>query len=193
MQPEKLLRTNGFNYLVNDSRRQRETYKDEFAKETEFHKIAARCQEGQEKSPVKVKLLEEKSIEKEVIEEKQADGSLSRVEREVVLTEHIVLCKSDGRRSKELAMMSKAEERFLDQLQDLSKRLEKGRLKDSVKIERAVGRVKAKNPRVARFYEITVIEEKGDPAKGNSTKKKKKQSSKKNADSVQREGVKIFV
>ena len=182
----KLLRTNGFNYLVNDSRRQRETYKDEFAKETEFHKIAGRCQDGQEKSPVKVKLLEEKSIEKEVIEEKQADGSLSQVEREVVLTEHLVLCKSDGRRSKELAMMSKAEERFLDQLQDLSKRLEKGRLKDSVKIERAVGRVKAKNPRVARFYEVTVIEEMADPAKGDSTKKKKKQSSKKNADSVQR-------
>jgi len=181
----KLLRKSGFNYLVNDSRRKRKPYQNEFSDDRGFHKIVNRCQNGQEKSPVMVKLIEEKTTTKEVVEETQADGSLKEVKRKVPLTEHVILCKSDGRRAKELAMMSKAEERFLEQLQDLSKRIEKGLLKDSVKMERSVGQIKAKNPRVARFYKVTVIEEKENPPKDDSAEKKKTKSSKKDTESIQ--------
>ena len=151
----KLLREKGYRYLVNDSRRQRSKYREAFAQSTGFSKIADRFKNGQEKPGVEVKLIKETSIQTELIDQLQADGSTQQVEKKSRFTEHLVLCKSDSRRHKELAMVSTAEKRFLPQLKALSERVEKGRLKDPVKIERAIGRVKAKNPRVATFYKVT--------------------------------------
>lgn len=151
----KLLREKGYRYLVNDSRRQRSKYREAFAQSTGFSKIADRFKNGQEKPGVEVKLIKETSIQTELIDQLQADGSTQQVEKKSRFTEHLVLCKSDSRRHKELAMVSTAEKRFLQQLKALSERVEKGRLKDPVKIERAIGRVKAKNPRVATFYKVT--------------------------------------
>ena len=151
----KLLREKGYSYLVNDSRRKRSKYREAFSQRADFTKISDRFKNGQEKPSVEVKLIEETSTQTEVIDQVQADGSTQQVEQQSSFTEHLVLCKSDCRRNKEQAMVSTAEKRFLQQLKALSERIEKGRLKDPVKIERAIGRIKAKNPRVATFYKVT--------------------------------------
>ncbi|MFH1037182.1 MAG: hypothetical protein V1789_00745 [PVC group bacterium] len=51
----------------------------------------------------------------------------------------LVLCKSEGRHQKEQAIRSRAEERFLTDLEKLALRVKEGRLKDPVKIQRAIG------------------------------------------------------
>jgi hypothetical protein len=66
----------------------------------------------------------------------------------------LVLSRSALRRQKEAAMLSRAELRFLTDLAALRQRLEKARLKETVKIERAIGRLQKKHPRVARFYTL---------------------------------------
>ncbi len=67
----------------------------------------------------------------------------------------LVLCRSQPRREKEVAMLSRAEQRFLTDTKALSKRIADGRLKKTDPIQRAIGRVQKKHPRVARFYVLT--------------------------------------
>ncbi len=64
----------------------------------------------------------------------------------------LVLCRSAQRREKEQAILSKAEEHFLADGKALRKRIEAGRLKKSDVIERNIGALFKKHPRVARFY-----------------------------------------
>lgn len=66
----------------------------------------------------------------------------------------LVLCRSALRHEKELAMVSKAEARFLAAATALRTRIVKGQLKDSAKIERAIGRLLKSHPRFARFYRL---------------------------------------
>ena len=47
---------------------------------------------------------------------------------------------------------------MMEGIESLSTRIETGRLKDPVKIQRAIGRLRAKNPRSARFYVIELVE-----------------------------------
>ncbi|NOY80721.1 MAG: transposase [Kiritimatiellaeota bacterium] len=68
--------------------------------------------------------------------------------------ETLIFCRSAGRRQKEAAIRSRAEEQFLRALEHLRQRIESGRLKDKEKIDRAVGRVLAKHPRAARYYQV---------------------------------------
>jgi transposase len=65
-----------------------------------------------------------------------------------------VLCKSQGRREKEVAMRSGAEKRFLAGLERLQARLNKGQLTDVVKAQRALGKLLERAPRVRRFYQV---------------------------------------
>jgi hypothetical protein len=67
----------------------------------------------------------------------------------------LVLCRSAQRRLKETSMISSAEERFLKDSGRLQARIEKGKLKRVTLIERAIGRLLKKHPRVARFYTLT--------------------------------------
>ena len=176
----KLLRKKGYSYLVNDSRRKRSKYREAFSQSAGFAKISDRFKNGQEKPSVEVKLIEETSTETELIDQLQADGTTQQMEQQSSFTEHLVLCKSDSRRNKELAMVSTAEKRFLQQLKALSERIEKGRLKDPVKIERAIGRIKAKNPRVATFYKV--IHENRSSADKDVKNASKKEKDSKNKD-----------
>jgi transposase len=153
----KRLHTEGYNYLVNDSRRKRSAYRDAFNDNRGFTKIPDRFKNGKEKSPVKVKIIEETLTEKKVAEEPHSDRSSPMNEHETIRKEHLVLCKSDARRNKELAIVSNAEKRFLQQLEELSERIDKGRLKDTVKIERAIGRIRAKHTRASCFYQVTLV------------------------------------
>ncbi|RLE23348.1 MAG: IS1634 family transposase, partial [Acidobacteria bacterium] len=128
----------GFHYLVNDSRRGRKRYIDAFRDQEGFYEVTGRRKRA---TPVRIKPWTDPDT-----------------------GDRLLLCKSDQRGEKEKAILSRAEERLVTDIERLSTRIEKGRLKDPVKIQRAIGRIRAKNPRSARFYTIELIE------KGNETK-----------------------
>ena len=122
----KLLAQAHFHYLVNDSRRGRKKWREEFAKDELFQPVAGR----EDKTEVRIRCLDIKSGER------------------------LVLCKSQGRREKELAIRSGAEKKFLDGLEKLHARLQKGRLTDGVKAQRALGKLLERAARVRRFYQV---------------------------------------
>ena len=80
----------------------------------------------------------------------------SRVEikRQVVGGEVHIICRSDGRTQKDRAIREKHEQRFLGDLQKLQIRVTRGRLRLAAKVHEAIGRLKERYPRVARYYDI---------------------------------------
>jgi transposase len=76
------------------------------------------------------------------------------VKRQVVGDEVHILCKSDGREAKDRAIREKHEQRLLGDLRKLQRRVATGKLKDVAKVHQAVGRLKERYPRVARYYAI---------------------------------------
>jgi transposase len=123
----KLLREAHFHYLVNDTRRGRGQWRAAFAQDSQFELVPGRAG----KTAVRVRMV--------------AAGDKQQV----------VLCKSAGRREKELAIRSRAEEKFLAVLGRLHARLQKGQLKDESKVQRALGRLLERSARVQRFYHVT--------------------------------------
>jgi transposase len=69
--------------------------------------------------------------------------------------ELIVLCTSEERVAKDRAIREKQEQRFLADLDRLQQRIEKGRLKREIAVGEAIGRLKERYPRVARYHPIT--------------------------------------
>jgi transposase len=69
--------------------------------------------------------------------------------------ELIVLCTSEERVEKDRAIRQKQEGRFLADLDRLQTRIEKGRLKRELAIGEAIGRLKQRYPRVARYHTIS--------------------------------------
>ena len=65
-----------------------------------------------------------------------------------------ILCRSDGRREKDQAIRDKHEQRFLRDVAKLQARVGRGRLRASAKIHQALGRLKERYPRVARYYTL---------------------------------------
>jgi transposase len=65
-----------------------------------------------------------------------------------------ILCLSEGRGEKDRAIRLKHEGRLMVDLERLKMRVEKGRLKKAEKIQQAIGRLKERYPRVARYYRI---------------------------------------
>jgi transposase len=80
--------------------------------------------------------------------------SLVRVKAITQGQETIVLCTSEGRTAKDRAIREKQEGRFLADLERLQRRIDGGRLKREVKIGEAIGRLKQRYPRVARYHTI---------------------------------------
>lgn len=69
--------------------------------------------------------------------------------------EHLyVLCRSDGRKAKDEAIRVKQEKRFLADLARLQKRVATGRMQRSEKVYEAIGRLKERYPRVARYWRM---------------------------------------
>lgn len=122
-----LLKELDLGYLINITRSSRAGFAEEFAAGG-FEEVPGRDPD----SPVEVRSIPDPE---------DPDGVL-------------VLCRSALRREKELAMISRAEKRFLDDVDALRERIAKGRLKDPAKIERAVGRLQKTHPRVARFFTL---------------------------------------
>jgi transposase len=81
--------------------------------------------------------------------------SLVRVKALTHGEEKIVLCTSSGRTAKDRAIRQKQEGRFLADLQRLSGRIARGRLQRELKIGEAIGRLKERYPRVARYYTVS--------------------------------------
>jgi transposase len=67
-----------------------------------------------------------------------------------------VLCRSAQRSDKDRAIRAKQEGRLLAELEKLGQRVSAGQLKRTEKIAEAIGRLKERYPRVARYYELTV-------------------------------------
>lgn len=66
-----------------------------------------------------------------------------------------VLCISSERIEKDRAIREKQQRRLLVDLEKLAKRIEKGRLVKADKVSQAIGRLKERYPRVARYYKMT--------------------------------------
>ncbi len=81
----------------------------------------------------------------------------SRVEikRQVVEGEVHLLCRSEGRTAKDRAIRDKHEQRFLGDLTKLQARVTAGHLRVESAVHEAIGRLKERYPRVARYYAIT--------------------------------------
>jgi transposase len=76
------------------------------------------------------------------------------IKRRVVGAEIHLLCRSDGRTEKDRAIRDTHDARFLTDLRKLQARVAKGRLRAPDKIHMALGRLKERYPRVARYYEL---------------------------------------
>ena len=122
----KLLAKAHFHYLVNDTRRGRKKWQAQFAQEEQFEVLPGR----EDQTEVKVRAVD-------------LPGG-----------QRLVLCKSQGRREKELAIRSGAEKRFVAGLEKLHARLLKGQLIDGVKAQRALGKLLERAARVQRFYRV---------------------------------------
>jgi len=65
-----------------------------------------------------------------------------------------VLCRSDGRIEKDRAIRTRQEGRLVADLDKLRARIQTGKLVNPLKIGEAIGRLKERYPRVARYYPI---------------------------------------
>jgi len=124
------LRACGFSYLVNDSRRGRSAWAEQF-REGDFESVPGRDPE-----------------QTVVVRTMDLPGPLN---------ERVLLCRSQGRELKERAIYSRAEERFLHDLQMLQRRVAGGRLQQRPAIQRAIGRLLERHSRVGRFYRVDLL------------------------------------
>ena len=77
------------------------------------------------------------------------------VKRQRVGDEVHILCRSEARIDKDRAIRDKHEQRLLADLRKLQARVAHGRLREPAKIQEAIGRLKERYSRVARYYAIT--------------------------------------
>jgi transposase len=95
-----------------------------------------------------------------------------RVKRGKSGEETRILCISDERVEKDRAIRNKQELRLLADLRKLEKRVQSGRLKESCKVHEAIGRLKERYSRVARYYRMTFSQASGQFVWSEDTDKK---------------------
>ena len=78
-----------------------------------------------------------------------------RVKAHPLNNEILILCVSHERVEKDRAIRAKQEGRFLKDLARVQARIQNGRLKNEIKIGEAIGRLKERYPRVARYHSLT--------------------------------------
>jgi transposase len=79
-----------------------------------------------------------------------------RVKAHSVGSETLILCISSERVAKDRAIREKQEKRFLADVAKLQARIQKGGLKTDIKIGEAIGRLKERYPRVARYHALAL-------------------------------------
>jgi len=136
-----IFREAGFDFLANDSRPGRTRYESYFAEEAAFAAIPDRAGTA----GVSVRMLKDPLAD------------------DPATADTLILCKSVGRREKELAIVSSAERRFLDDLQRLAATVAKGKRTSPTVIQADVARILARHPRVARYYTVDTAFIDGQP------------------------------
>jgi len=141
--PENLatIQAAGYHWLVAAAQPERVCYFDQYEEQTGWQEIVREPSprnEGQHKVRVLVKPAQ------------SPDGSQS-----------IALCWSQGRTEKDRAIRQKHEVRFLADTEKLAKRIALGRLRTTAKVYEAIGRLKERYPRVARYYQLAYDEQQG--------------------------------
>jgi transposase len=127
------IRAHHHHYVVAGRQPERNQHQDDFEDDTGWHEILrvpSPTNPAQRKSRVWVK-------------------------RKRVGDELHVLCRSDGREAKDRAIRDKHEQRLLADLERLSARVATGKLRDETKVHQAIGRLKERYSRVARYYEVS--------------------------------------
>ena len=124
------LTENGFDYVVNGKRTTRKTFAADFHEVDQFHKVGER----DDKAPVLVRRIESDN-------------------------EHVLLCRSNERKKKEEAIVSKTEEKLLVALEKLHKRIirKDGKLhldQGPDTVNRNIGKICGKYTRASKFYTI---------------------------------------
>ena len=72
-------------------------------------------------------------------------------------TEKFILCRSEGRKQKEHAMLERQVNRLEDQLKKIASGISKGRLKNASQIERRIGRWLGRNPKVEVLFDVELV------------------------------------
>jgi transposase len=126
------IRSRGLHYIVATRQSERDDWLEEFQDLEGFEEVV------REPSPLNP------AQKKPVV--------LVKMKRTETLT--YVLCISKGRKEKDRAIRVKHEEKLLRDLEKLGKRIETGKLVDTMKTGEAIGRLKERYPRVARYYQI---------------------------------------
>lgn len=126
------IRAAGHHYLVASRQPERNSWLAEFENEDNWEEVLrtpSPRNPGQKKSPIRIK--------------RQQKGE-----------EVYILCLSEGREAKDRAIREKQEQQLQADLQALKTRVAKGHLKSTAKIHEAIGRLKERYPRVARYYQM---------------------------------------
>jgi len=127
------LRRRNLRYLVAARQKQRDGYLAEFESGEGFEEVIRQPSPrnpDQKKSSVRVKAL-------------------------ATNDETLILCISSERVAKDRAIRVKQEGRFLSDVAKIQARIQKGHLKNDVKIGEAIGRLKERYPRVSRYYTLS--------------------------------------
>jgi transposase len=132
------IRSAGYHYLVAGQQVGRGLYQEQFEAEENWQEIE---REPSPRNP------SQKKVRVFVKAAQAGEG-----EQEV-----IALCWSEGRTHKDRAIRQKQQGRLELELQKLQRRVKKGRLRDSAKIHQAIGRLKERYSRVARYYQISYV------------------------------------
>jgi transposase len=126
------IRARGHHYLVAARYPERGAHQDAFAGDadgTEVLRVPSPRNPGQKKTRVVIK-------------------------RQTVGDEVHILCRSEARIEKDRAIRDTHEQRLLADLGKLQARVAQGRLRDAAKVQEAIGRLKERSSRVARYYAI---------------------------------------
>jgi transposase len=126
------IRARGFHYLVAGRQPERNAWLGEFEQSDDWEeviRVPSPRNPDQEKSQVRIK--------------RRQQGE-----------EVYLLCLSEGREEKDRAIRESHEQRLKKDLGKLQARIEKGQLQEEKKIHQAIGRLKERYPRVARYYRM---------------------------------------
>ena len=127
----KEIRDHGYHYLVACRQSERNAWLADWEKGDGWEEVLrspSPRNPGQKKSPVWIK--------------RRQKGN-----------ELYMLCRSAGREEKDRAIRERQQERWLKDLNALKARIENGHLQNAEKIHEAIGRLKERYPRVARYYQ----------------------------------------
>ena len=128
----KQIKDKGYHYIVAARQSERNKWLDEFEQDNGWEEII--------RTPSPLNPFQEKT--KVMIKSKKTQEEL------------YLLCLSEGRREKDRAIRERHEKRLSEDLEKLKARIQKGLLKKEKKIHQAIGRLKERYPRVARYYKI---------------------------------------